>query len=152
MLTSRPTKRLDRLLCALAILCFMVQQLWSPLHCVLHEHQIGDSGLARSGVENCPTHAGHDHFHGDEKVEAGHEDPDHEPHPIEDELTRLVEKLAPRSSGGQRYSQIVCLEVGSAFASQVTLPFVGSAWYEIQFAHGPPDSWSPAPRGPPVMV
>ncbi|MDF1836930.1 MAG: hypothetical protein P1V35_03595 [Planctomycetota bacterium] len=152
MRTTRPTRNSDRLLCALAVLCFMVQQLWAPVHCVLHEHEIGDAGLAQSGVENCPTHAGHDHFHGDEIVEGGQEDAEHEPHPIEDELARVVEKLAQRVSGGQKVSPSVGIEVCEVVGTCVDPQEVGMAWYELHSAHGPPDRRGHGPRGPPVIV
>ncbi|MFT4648797.1 MAG: hypothetical protein ACI87O_001970 [Planctomycetota bacterium] len=152
MLTNRPIRRSDRLLCAVAILCFMVQQLWAPVHCVLHEHEIGEVGLAQSGVRNCPTHAGHAHFHGDEIVEAGDEDPDHEPHPIEDDSARVVEKLAPRVSGGHKVNNVYCLEAGRGVGPADVPQVVGLALYKVHSAHGPPSVRASAPRGPPVIV
>ena len=152
MRTTRTTKTSDRLLCALAILCFMAQQLWAPVHCVLHEHEIGEVGLAKSGVENCPTHAGHDHVHGDEIVEADDEDHDHEPHPIEDDLARVVEKMALRASGGIELHKVVCL-VAERTVVPAEMPSIeGLAWFQVHSAHGPPDLCGSAPRGPPVIV
>ncbi len=148
----RTAKTSDRLLCALALLCFMVQQLWAPMHCLLHEHEIGGLGLAQVGVEHCPTHAGHDHFHGDEIIEAGDEDPDHEPHPIEDHLARVVEKLVPRASCGFKIFSCDGLERASVVWTHVDLPSVGMPWYQVHPAHGPPDLHEPAPRGPPAIV
>ncbi len=152
MRTSRPTKCFDRLLCALAILCFMVQQLAAPVFCVLHEHEIGDGGLAQTGVEHCPTHMGRDHFHGDEVVHSGDEDSDHEPHPVEDELARVVEKLAPRVSADSVLQNVVCLELDRSAICEAELRLVGMAWFGAHPAHGPPDLVGFAPRGPPVIV
>ncbi|MBL4771884.1 MAG: hypothetical protein JKY61_12275 [Planctomycetes bacterium] len=152
MRPTQPTKRFDRLLCALAILCFMVQQLAAPVFCVLHEHEIGDGGLVLAGVEHCPTHVGRDHMHGDEVVHSGEEDPDHEPHPVEDELARLVEKLAPRVPSSTVMESVVCLHWEWAALSEAEPCLVGLAWCGAHPVHGPPDLVGQAPRGPPVIV
>ncbi len=152
MRDTQAIKNHDRLLCAVAILCFLVQQLWAPVQCVLHEHEIGDSGLAQAGVDHCPTHVGRDHMHGDEVVHSGEEDPDHEPHPLEDELTRGVERLAPRASEGVDWHTVVCVVTGGV-VEPVHIPrLVGMAWYAAHPAHSPPERFQKGPRGPPVTV
>ncbi len=139
----------------------MAQQLWAPVHCVLHEHEVGDGGLAQSGAEAISVHVHHGHSHGHSHGDHGHgtagiesqqETPDHKPHPIEDDLARVVEKLAPKVSSGEKLTHCVCHGAAAAPVPSNILRVVGMAWYGVHSAHGPPELRGSAPRGPPVIV